>query len=159
MKIMINSPVNSILPFSMNYYYVILLRQKSCSRNNDDVCLSFHCCAYLSRHFPRLVGFSCILHHFKLIKTMITMITKKNNKKFFLFVFYNAFFHSCNFMQCDWRTFILWLKSQYMVKRCVLNFSCDLNYFGEFFWSAKHNTLSFHWKGKHKYYIRLLYKW
>ena len=77
MKIMINSPVNSILPFSMNYYYVILLRQKSCGRNNDDVCLSFHCCAYLSRHFPRLVGFSCILHHFKLIKTMITMITIK----------------------------------------------------------------------------------
>ena len=80
-----------------------------------------------------------------------------NHKNLLFFTMH--FFHSCNFMQCDWRTFILWLKSQFMVKRCVLNFSCDLNYFGEFFWSAKHNTLSFHWKGKHKYYIRLLYKW
>ena len=31
-------------PFSMNYYYVIYY-VKSFIRKDDDVCLSFHCCA------------------------------------------------------------------------------------------------------------------
>ena len=57
----------------MNYYYVIYY-VKSCIRSDDDVCLSFHCRAPHLRHFPRLVGFSCIVHHFQVNKNNDTMI-------------------------------------------------------------------------------------
>ena len=43
-------------PFSMNYYYVIYY-VKSFIRKDDDVCLSFHCCAPILAIFPDMSGF------------------------------------------------------------------------------------------------------
>ena len=40
----------------MNYYYVIYY-VKSFIRKDDDVCLSFHCCAPILAIFPDMSGF------------------------------------------------------------------------------------------------------
>ena len=62
------TPVNSIPFFSMNYYFVILLRQKPQSEWRRRMSIISLLCTVLSRHFPWPVRFSNVLCIFQVNK-------------------------------------------------------------------------------------------